>query len=157
MRELRPGDGPLLAHATWGNVNWSGPRFTLEEVRATPELAHYFAPWPADLEFGVVAERPALASVVGVAWARLFGANEPGYGFVDEHTPEVSIWVAPDHRGHGLGTELMVQVIEQARTRRFSAISLSVESGNPARRLYERLGFAPARGNTDPGTLILHL
>ena len=36
-------------------------------------------------------------------------------------------------------------------------ISLSVEEGNPARKLYEKCGFADAGGNTDPGTMVLEL
>ena len=36
-------------------------------------------------------------------------------------------------------------------------LSLSVEEGNPARKLYEKCGFADAGGNTDPGTMVLEL
>ena len=156
MRELRPDDTALLARATLGNVNWSGQRFTMEHVASTPELAHYFTDWPADREFGIVAETTAETSPIGVAWARFFDAHEPGYGFVNERTPEMSVWVASENRGNGLGTALIVQVLEQTRVRGYSAISLSVEDGNPARRLYEYFGFITAQGAA-PGTLILHL
>lgn len=157
MRELRLGDTALLAQATLGNVNWSGPRFTLEQMQTTAELAHYFMEWPADREFGIVAQTTNPVAPVGVVWARVFDADDPGNGFVDDRTPEVSIWVASGHRGNGLGAALMTQILEQARNRGFAAISLSVEDGNPARRLYKRLGFQPAPRSTDPGTLILAL
>ncbi len=157
MRELRSSDGRLLVRATLGNVNWSGERFTLADLEATPELSHYFTAWPPDREFGVVAENAHGLAPVGVAWARVFPADDPGYGFVDEATPEVSVWVSPHRRGQGIGSDLMMQMIEQAREREFSQISLSVENGNPARRLYERLGFVPAGRDTQPGTLILRL
>ena len=44
---------------------------------------------------------------VGAAWYRLFEQDEPGYGFVDEETPELTIAVVPSRRGRGLGEELL--------------------------------------------------
>ena len=44
---------------------------------------------------------------VGAAWFRLFQRAEPGYGFVDESTPELAIAVVPSKRGHGIGDELL--------------------------------------------------
>jgi GNAT superfamily N-acetyltransferase len=46
----------------------------------------------------------------------------------------------PEHRGHGIGTELMHEVIERAESLGLPVV-LHVESFNPARRLYERFGF----------------
>ena len=78
---------------------------------------------------------------VGAAWYRLFKATEPGYGFVDEQTPELSIAVVPSRRGKGFGDELLEALLEQARNDGFKQVSLSVEPDNPALRLYERHGF----------------
>ena len=44
---------------------------------------------------------------VGAAWYRLFEADEPGYGFVDEQTPELTIAIVPSMRGRGLGEQLL--------------------------------------------------
>jgi predicted GNAT family N-acyltransferase len=41
----------------------------------------------------------------------------------------------------GLGTQLLRHMFEEAAGQ-FSGLSLSVSSENPARRLYERLGFS---------------
>jgi GNAT superfamily N-acetyltransferase len=79
---------------------------------------------------------------VGAAWYRLFEADEPGYGFVDEETPELTIAIVPSRRGRGLGEELLSSLLEQARKEGRARISLSVEPDNPALRLYEQHGFA---------------
>jgi len=79
---------------------------------------------------------------VGAAWYRLFKVKAPGYGFVDEQTPELTIAVVPSRRGRGLGRELLEALLAQAREDGFPAVSLSVEPDNPALHLYEREGFA---------------
>ncbi len=78
---------------------------------------------------------------VGAAWYRLFKESAQGYGFVDEHTPELSIAVVPSKRGHGFGGELMDALLARARAEGFMSISLSVDKNSPAVHLYERYGF----------------
>jgi ribosomal protein S18 acetylase RimI-like enzyme len=82
---------------------------------------------------------------VGAAWYRLFTADRPGYGFLDEQTPELTIAVVPSRRGRGFGAELLTALLEQAREDGHSSLSLSVEKDNPAVALYERFGFRPVR------------
>jgi ribosomal protein S18 acetylase RimI-like enzyme len=71
----------------------------------------------------------------------LFKQSAPGYGFVDEQTPELAIAVVPSQRGHGFGGELMDALLARARAEGYHAISLSVASDSPAVHLYERYGF----------------
>ena len=82
---------------------------------------------------------------VGAAWYRLFTADRPGYGFLDEETPELTIAVVPSRRGRGFGAELLTALLEQAREDGHSSLSLSVEKDNPAVKLYERFGFRPMK------------
>jgi len=93
---------------------------------------------------------------VAVVWLRYFTADDPGYGFVAASIPELSIWVDAEHRGQGVGGLLLHQVTEVARSRGVPAISLSVEDGNPAVRLYNRHGLQPAPNGT-PGCLLMEL
>lgn len=52
----------------------------------------------------------------------------------------MQLQILPEHQGKGVGGKLMCQLIEkvEARSRR---IVLSVLKRNPAKRLYERMGF----------------
>ena len=55
----------------------------------------------------------------------------------------MDIAVSPSFRGRGIGTALIEDLIEEARSSGRS-VSIHVELQNPARSLYERLGFVPA-------------
>ena len=94
---------------------------------------------------------------VGAAWFRLFSPAEPGYGFVDESTPELAIAVVPSKRGHGIGDELLQELIAKAKAAGYDRLSLSVEPGNPARKLYERHGFADVDEGDEAWTMVAQL
>ncbi len=115
-----------------------------DELREIPALARYVENWGAPGDFGVIGG--ADGSARGAAWARLYTAGNAAYGFVDERTPELAIAVAPGVRGSGLGTALLTSLIDAARTRH-DALSLSVRLDNPARALYQRLGFEDLPGS----------
>ena len=52
------------------------------------------------------------------------------------------VWVAPAHRGRGIGTAGTAAVVEYARTTIAPVVSLYVNDYNgPARAAYERVGF----------------
>ncbi len=90
---------------------------------------------------------------VGAAWYRLFKRDAPGYGFVDESTPELTIAVVPSRRGKGYGHDLLEALLEQARKDRFGAVSLSVDRENRAVKLYERYGFRIVSEQPDAYTM----
>ncbi|MGH3024072.1 MAG: GNAT family N-acetyltransferase [Gaiellaceae bacterium] len=155
-RAAEAADIPFLRAMLFEAAHWraGAPRPALEETLAHPEIARYVEGWGRAGDAGVVAvegERP-----VGAAWYRLFTAEQPGYGFVDERTPELSIGVLARARGRGVGTSLLRALLERARGAGFRAISLSVEPDNPAVRLYERAGFARV-GGTGTWTMLAEL
>lgn len=59
----------------------------------------------------------------------------------DEHRI-VDLSLLPDARGAGVGTRVLEHVLAEAQ-RAGRPVRLSVQHLNPARRLYERLGFVP--------------
>jgi ribosomal protein S18 acetylase RimI-like enzyme len=81
---------------------------------------------------------------VGAAWYRLFTRDKPGYGFVDESTPELAIAVVPSRRGRRIGHELLAALLERAAEDGYPALSLCVDRHNEgAIAVYERHGFEP--------------
>ena len=54
----------------------------------------------------------------------------------------VDIALLPSFRGKGIGTRLLAELIVEAKAKSVP-LTIHVEIFNPARRLYERLGFAP--------------
>jgi ribosomal protein S18 acetylase RimI-like enzyme len=76
---------------------------------------------------------------VGAAWYRLFKRDHPGYGFVDEETPELAIAVVPSRRGRGIGDALLKELYERAKQDGYSAVSLAAERDNePLVAYYEK-------------------
>ena len=111
----------------------------------------YVAGWGRKGDAAAIAiddARPA-----GAAWYRLFRGDEPGFGFIDESTPELAIAVVPSQRGKGIGSDLLAALMERARSEGFQALSLSVDRGNPALALYERHGFRKIAETTQAYTM----
>jgi GNAT superfamily N-acetyltransferase len=133
----------MLAHAYAWRVN---------AFEADIPLARYVENWGRAGDVAVIAHETG--NRVGAAWMRLFRESEPGYAFVDERTPELSIAVVPSRRRHGLGQELMDALLEAARAEGHVQASLSVEADSPAVAFYERNGFERVR-EQDGGVVML--
>jgi ribosomal protein S18 acetylase RimI-like enzyme len=146
IRAVAADDIPFVRVMLFEAAHWRAgvARPAIEEALAQPAVAHYVESWGRAGDAGVVAVEGG--GRVGAAWYRLFPADRPGYGFVDEQTPELSIAVLARARGRGVGTALLRALLEQARGAGFEAISLSVEPHNPAVGLYERAGFTRVGG-----------
>ncbi|MCP4131820.1 MAG: GNAT family N-acetyltransferase, partial [bacterium] len=65
-----------------------------------------------------------------------------GYGFINNHTPEIAMAVKKDFRNIGLGTKLLLTLMNKIKSDGYSAVSLSVDKRNRAVNLYKRVGFA---------------
>lgn len=136
-------------------ANWHPDRdtFTWQQVADDPKLSHYAAGWPRPGDLGFVVE-DAQGVGLGVAWLRFFTEDDPSYGFLDSDTPELSIGVSPESRGRGPGTQLCTRLLDAAGARGIRRVSLSVEKANPARGLYEGLGFVTVRDDGDAVTML---
>ena len=158
QRTATPEDREFLAEMLEAAMNWNraGDGLSRAQLEAMPKIWHYIDGWQHSTDFGLIAEHDGVA--VGAAWARFFTAADPGYGYVRDDVPELSMGVAAGYRGHGIGGLLLDALIAECRQRGIDGLSLSVEDGNaPARALYEGRGFAVVGrvGNSD--TLLLEL
>jgi ribosomal protein S18 acetylase RimI-like enzyme len=157
---LRPLRADEVEHVRWAlfeAVAWD-PGRELPPYEVTiehPELARYHARWGRPGDLGVIAERGD--AVVGVVLARLFTEDDHGHGYVDEETPELAVAVAAGERGNGLGTRLLEELAAAARAAGIRRLSLSVDSENPALRLYERLGYRELARDEDGVRMVLEL
>lgn len=143
----------LLFEAAFWRADVARP--SLERALADPELARYVDCFGRRGDFGIVAGEGGES--VGAAWWRYFQAGAPGYGFVDEATPEISVAVFPTQRGRGIGTALLGALDREARDRGIKRLSLSVERDNPAAGLYERLGFRRLANRGNALTMVIEL
>jgi GNAT superfamily N-acetyltransferase len=145
VTELRPGTDADIEHvkrALFEAVSWNAERELppYELVIAHEQLARYHEGWGRRGDLAVIAEDGG--DVVGASLCRLFTEDDHGHGYVDDQTPELAVAVWDGQRGRGIGTQLMSAIEDAARDAGLVQISLSVDAENPARRLYERLGYA---------------
>jgi GNAT superfamily N-acetyltransferase len=143
----------MLYEAARWNPDW--PREPIEEVLADPVLVGYHVGWGREGDGGVVAEIDG--QPVGAAWYRVFAEDAPGYGFVDEKVPELSIAVMPIHRRKGIGHALLHSCMVQAREDGFQALSLSVAVHNRSRMMYQRAGFQKVDEDGESWTMVANL
>lgn len=116
-----------------------------------PDLSRYVQGWGRTDDLGFVAL--AEGKPVGAVWLRLFTPDQRGFGYVDETTPELSIALLPDYRGRGIGTKLLTHLLDHIQPH-YDAVCLSVSPDNPAKRLYQRLGFDVIGKNGSSLTLV---
>jgi len=105
-----------------------------------PLLKRYMQHWgEREGDFGLLAldenNQP-----LGAVWVRVFDDKHKGWGYVDNSTPELNIALRQDYRNKGIGTQMLVKLIEELKGK-YAQLSLSVNPHNPSVRLYERFGF----------------
>ncbi|MEU4887738.1 MULTISPECIES: GNAT family N-acetyltransferase [Streptomyces] len=151
-------DAGFLTDMLVAAVNWDRAREAVgrDRVLVDHRTAHYVEGWPRPGDLGVVAVE-AGGQPIGAAWLRLFSSDDPGYGFVAEGVPELSVGVLPPWRGRGVGRALLSEIARAAVEGGFDRICLSVERANRARRLYAAAGFTTVGSGPDSDTMVMAL
>ena len=143
----------MLYEASRWNPDW--PFEPIEQVLAEPMVVRYHEEWGRPGDGGVIAELDGVP--VGACWYRVFTAEAPGYGFVDEKIPELGLAVQPLHRRKGIGEALLRAAKVQAREEGYQALSLSVAAHNRSRMMYQRSGFEKVAEDGDSWTMVANL
>lgn len=141
FRPATDADLPFVKETLYLALAWDpeDPIPPLEVVVNHPEINKYHTGWMQPGDAGYIAEVDG--AFAGMAYYRLFPEDDRGQGFYDADTPELAIGLVHDFRGAGIGGRLMKELEAEARRTGVPRISLSVSKGNPAARLYGRLGY----------------
>ena len=75
--------------------------------------------------------------IVGAVWVRIMD----DYGHIDNNTPSLAISLYKDYRNRGIGTRLLLQMLDLLRQKGYGQVSLSVQKANYALRMYQKAGF----------------
>lgn len=142
-------------------VNWSMDRATVttEDLLTRDDLAFYSEDWgrEGDIAVAAYAEESDVfgtTPIVGLAWLRLNTEEHSGYGWVASDIPELALAVLPAHQSRGIGGALLETACTLAKMSGYTAVSLSVEDGNGAARLYTDRGFDTVGRNGDSDILV---
>ena len=134
LRPVKSGDRDFLLHL-YGTtreeelalVPWTdGEKAAFVRMQFDAQAASYGDTYP-DGEFLVVL-------LDGDPAGRLYLGRLPG------ELRLIEIALLPEHRGRGIGTALIAAIVSRAEQDGVD-VGLHVEPWNPAKRLYERLGF----------------
>ena len=135
LRPITPEDDSFLARLyastreqELAQTNWSEEQKAMFcRMQFNAQTADYQRNYP-DASFQII-ERD------GVAAGRLLVLRSD-----EKKIHVIDIALLPEHRGAGIGTKFLRELQEEARAAG-KKLSIHVELFNPARRLYERLGF----------------
>ena len=83
--------------------------------------------------------------VVGAVWTRIMN----DYGHVDDETPSFALSLYREYRGQGIGTQLMVKMLELLKRQGYERASLAVQKANYAVKLYRDVGFKTVDENEE--------
>ncbi len=158
IRPATAGDLDFLREMLYEAAYWrlDGPRPSLAQGLARPDLVCLLAGWGREGDLALVAETKTVGRA-GAAWLRFWTAEQHSYGFLDVQTPERGIGVLRQARGKGIGTALLASLLDEARRRGIRRVSLSVEKHNPAARLYRRVGFVVQAETGSAWTMVADL
>lgn len=153
IRELQPNEAGVLKDFLYEAIflpeGFEPPERSIVEQ---PELRIYYEGFgEGKADFCMVAEEDG--RIVGAAWARLM----KDYGYVDDETPSFAISLYREYRGQGIGTRLMLAMLELLREKGYKQASLAVQKANYAVRMYEKVGFHTVSENEEEYIMVCNL
>lgn len=153
IRELESSEFKLLKDFLYEAIFIpEGVKPPAKEIVERPELRIYY-------EILVQAARTTvLGQRLTAVWLEPFGRSIiDDYGHVDDETPSFAISLYEDYRGRGIGTQLMVEMLELLKQRGYRKASLAVQKANYAVRMYRKVGFKTVDENSEEYIMVCEL
>ncbi len=75
--------------------------------------------------------------IIGAVWVRIMN----DYGHINDEIPSFAISLYKDYRGYGIGTNLMLKMLELLKQAGYKKASLAVQKANYAVKMYKKVGF----------------
>lgn len=122
------------AHASGYTVAAAGPRNPADEARAIDKRLADFTQ-TRSLHLSALIRQRGSGILAAVCMAGIYPDSPNRFSTIHQ------VSVAPEHRRRGLARAMMLRTIARAADLS-PVVTLGVMAGNPARGLYERLGFA---------------
>lgn len=91
--------------------------------------------------------------IIGACWARIMN----DYGHIDNQTPSFAISLYEDYRGKGIGTKLMINMLELLKQKGYKKASLAVQKANYAVKMYKKVGFEIVDENKEEYIMVCDL
>ncbi len=91
--------------------------------------------------------------IVGAVWVRIMN----DYGNIDESTPSFAISLYKEYRGRGIGTQLMLRMLDVLRAEGRRQASLAVQKANYAAKMYRKVGFEVIDENDEEYIMLCRL
>lgn len=137
LRELREDEQDILKNFLYEAIFIpNGVEPPPRDIILRPELKLYYEDFGTDqADNCIVAEENG--KVIGAVWTRIMN----DYGHVDDETPSFAISLYKEYRGRGIGTQLMLAMLELLKRQGYEKASLAVQKKNYAVKMYEKVGF----------------
>lgn len=91
--------------------------------------------------------------VVGAVWVR----DMHDYGHIAEGVPSFAISLYKQYRNFGIGTQLMITMLDELKKRGYERTSLAVQKANYAVRMYKKVGFSIIDENDEEYIMVCEL
>ena len=122
------------------------------EIIEQPELKIYYEDFGTGrADHCIVADDNG--KVVGAVWTRIMD----DYGHVDDDTPSFAISLYKEYRRQGIGSQLMVKMLELLKWKGYEKASLAVQKANYAVKMYENVGFKTIGENGEEYIMVCEL
>ena len=91
--------------------------------------------------------------VVGAVWVR----DMHDYGHIADGVPSFAISLYKQYRNFGIGTQLMITMLDELKKRGYERTSLAVQKANYAVRMYKKVGFSIIDENDEEYIMVCEL